>query len=385
MKPRVRCSQLPQLLNCHGSRTLLPLVKERTGGEGWEGTLGHWTVATRLIAEHGAKPPGGALPAPAVHPTYKLPKTSEWMIEWFVRQITEDIPATYAMEVESYFEYEFDRFILTGHMDVDAVNADGTDFLGGDEKWGYIPVKPASLNDQLLGYLVLGKCAYPKIDHAKFFLYQPRNSEEDGFQRISWVELDGAGLDACVASLDARVNEALDDPMTVTSGLTACDWCPVGIQCPAVRKELEFMHATLTPESLASIKATADDKLLGDVVISARTISRAIDDAEELLHSRLDAQPEIIAGNGQRITRKIEGGQYKLIDPVGAFSAVSSLIPAARLPHVVKYTSDRLIDEIAQAHNVPKGGKSAITGRSIFDSTVRPHFEQGERRKLIIQ
>lgn len=387
MKPRIRCSQLPQLIGgtgggCHGSLTVMPLVKRREGGEGWEGTLGHWIVANRLIKESGAVAPGEFPPADVPN-TYNLPKMSEWIVDWMLRQVAEDFPPTYALHVEEYFEAEFDRFILTGHMDINGINAEGTDFIGADEKWTYKPVVPAELNDQVLGYLGLAKRNYPKLVHAIFKLYNPRNCEEDGFERVSSVELDAAGLDACVRSLEERINAALDDPMTLNSGLLQCAWCPVGIQCPAQRMELEFMKATLTPESLAAIKGTADDALLGDVIISARTIKRAIEDAETLLHSRLDQNPEIIAGNGTHISRKIEGGQYSIIDPVGAFSAVSSLISADRIPHVVKYSSDRLVDEIAASHKVPKGGKAPVTGKSIFDATVRPFFEQGERKKLI--
>jgi len=313
---------------------------------------------------------------------YELPKMSQWIVGWVLRQVAEDFPASYAMEVEGYFEAEFDRFILTGHMDIAAVNAEGTDFIGADEKWGYKPVIAADLNDQILGYLGLAKRNYPKLASARFKLYQPRNSEEDGFERVSSVELDEAGLNACLVSLESRINAALDDPMTTNSGMLQCAWCPVGIQCPSIKKEKQ-MQATITPEILASIKATADDATLGDIIISARTTKKAIEDAEKLLHERLDTVPEVIAGNGTRISRKIEGGQYSIIDPEGAFKAVNELVPAARIPHVVKYSSDRLIDEIAAAHNVPKGGKAAMTGKSMFDASIRPFFEQGERKKLI--
>ncbi len=303
-------------------------------------------------------------------------------MDWVLRQVAELFPPTYALTVENYYSYEFDQFILTGHVDIDAINAEGTEWIGADEKWGYKPVDPAELNDQFLGYLVLAKRAFPKLTKASFHCLQPRNSEEDGFKRISSVELDEAGLAACVTSLEARINAALADPMTTDSGLTACAWCPVGLQCPSIKKE-KSMQATITPELLATIKATADDAQLGDFIISDRTTRRAVEDAETLLHARLDDQEKVVAGNGTVITRKIEGGQYTIVDPDGAFAAVKQVVPEDRLAHVVKYSSDRLIDEIAKAMNVPKTGKASVTGKGVFESTVRPYFEQRERRKLI--
>lgn len=378
MKPVIRCSSLDRLLNCHGSRTLEPRVAPRTGDEGAEGTAGHYLVARRLIDEIAARNGGVKTPAKQI-----IPKISEWIVAWFLRVVREEIPETYALTVEDEFAYEFDRFVLVGHQDITGVNAAGTDFIGLDEKWGYKPVLPAEFNWQVMGYLALAKLAYPALTRARYAIGQPRNSEEDGFPRLSWVELDGAGLDACVASLEAKVNEALDDPFTVSSGLSQCAWCPVGIQCPAMRKELEFMQATLTPESIEAIKAQPDDKLLADIVISSRTASRSLDDAEKLLKERIGTDGHAVSSEGIRVTLKIEGGQYAVTDPEGALKAVKAVVPEDRLPHVIKYSSDRLIDEIAAAQNIPKGGKSGTTGRSVFDAVVRPHFTQGERRRLI--
>lgn len=381
MKPVIRCSSLDRLLNCHGSRTLEPMVAPRAGDEGLEGSFGHWTVAMRMWEEFGAN--GSHIQSPAIPAGYKLPKMSEWIVDWFLRIVRDEIPPNYALTVEDEMVYEFDRFILSGHQDITACNNAGTNFIGLDEKWGYKPVLPAEFNWQVMGYLALAKRAYPNLTHAKYGIGQPRNSEEDGFPRLSWVELDGNGLDACVAILEEKIDEAIDDPMAVNSGMSQCAWCPVGAQCPAIQKELEFMKATLTPEILAAIQATPNDKLLGDIIISSRTSKRSLEDAEEMLKARIEKNGHVVSGDGVRITMKIEGGQYAIIDPDGAFNAVSKLLPPERLPHVVKYSSDRLIDEIATAKNIPKSGKADVTARSVFDSVVKPHFKQGERRKLL--
>lgn len=382
-KPVFRCSSLDRVLNCHGSATLEPLVRPRKGDEGFEGSCGHYTVARRLIEEFGALAPEGGLLWPDIPKDYKLPKMSEWIVDWFLRLVRDEIPAKHALSVEGSYVYEFDRFILSGHPDVEAINADGTDFHGLDEKWGYKAVLPAEFNWQIMGYLCLAKRAYPKLGHARYLIGQPRNSEEDGFSRVSQVELDGGQLDNCLATLNDKMNEALDDPMTVNSGMSQCAWCPVGIQCPSVRAEIEFMKSQLTPESLAAIRATADDSLLGDIIISARSINRAIEDAETMLKERIALNGQVMAGQGVRITAKEEGGQYKNVNPLGAWEAVKSLIPEERRPYVLKYSSDMLIDEIAEAQKIPKGGNGPVTGRKLFQSVIAPNFDQGKRVKLL--
>lgn len=383
MKPTFRCSQLPQLLNCPGSQTLIPLVDARDGDEGYEGDMIHWTVAHRLITEQGATAPEGGLASPGVPPGYRIPRMSEWMVDWALRVVADHIDPTHALQVEGEFFAEFDRFNLSGHIDVNSINGAGTIFVGGDWKTGYKPVAPAELNDQFLGYLALAKRAWPTIERAKFFGAQPRNSEEDGFQRVSLVELDFNGLEACVSWLETRINAAIDDRMTVDSGPVQCAWCPVGVQCPAIQKEIELMKVALTPESLAAIKGSADDALLGDIIISARSFAKAVEDAEALLKERIKAQGLVTAGGGTRITLKERPGQYTIINPVGAWEAVKSVVLESRLAHVVKYQKDRLIDEIADAAGVPKGGKAETTGQKIFDAVVRPNMEQGVSHTLV--
>ena len=394
MKPTIRCSQLPQLLNCSGSRTLMALVPRLDSFAGHEGSMLHWMVASRLCREQGAKPsfPMGETPyegeatllPPDVPKGYQVPKMSEWIVDWALRVVADNVPIDYALLVEGEFIYEFDEFFLSGHKDVYGINPAATAYIGMDWKTGRKPVPPADKNEQILGYFGLARRAYPKLDLAKFMIGQPLNVEEDGFERLSSVELGGSDLDLVVESLEERITAALHDPMTVESGMLQCAWCPVTYRCPAIQAEINLMKATLTPQLLDAIKAGTADAQLGDIVISARTISKAIDDAEETIKGRLkEPGSAILAGSGTRITAKEEGGQYKIINPEGAFAAVKSLVPEARLPQVVKYSNDRLIDEIATAAGVPKGGKAATTGKTIFEAMVRPNMEQGKRIKLI--
>lgn len=343
----------------------------------------HWEIADRLIRECGALPPVGGLPPPDVPAGYQIPKPNRWIVEWGMRQVADHFPPTHAMLVEAHFVYEFDRFNLSGHKDLHTIDRPGEIYTGGDWKTGYHPVVSAEINDQILGYLALAKRAYPNTKQAKFIVAQPRNNEEDGFERISAVEMDDAELKSNLESIEQRINAAMDDPMTVNSGMVQCAWCPVGIQCEAYKAELGFMKATLTPEGLASIQATADDALLADVIISSRTIRRGLEDAERLLKDRIATQGNVVATDGTTITAKLEGGQYDVTNPEGAWKAVQELIPAGRIPHILKYSTSRLIDEIADANKVHKGGAAGITARTLFDIMMKPNLEQGTRTKLI--
>lgn len=384
MKPTIRCSDLDQLLNCGASRVLKPLVRPRTGGEGHEGTFAHWATADRLIREMGATPPPGGLQPPEVPAGYKLAKNSEWLVHYFVNLMRHSVDPANCLMVEQPLAYEFDRFILSGHQDLIEINPEATFAHGRDWKCGRNPVAPANCNSQGLGYIVLTKRAWPTLQQQKFSFAQPHNNPEDGHERVTTVEVEGAMLERCCDALEEQVNEALDRHDEIVTGMTQCAWCPVGTQCPGIQAEIENMKLKLTPEMLAKIRREADDATLGDIIIAARTVARAIEDAEDLLHERLDKATEVHAGSGTVITRKIEGGSYKVIDPVAMFAAAQEIIPAELLAKALNYPKARLTDAIAEAMDIPKGGKTApVTGETVFAAKFLPHMEQGTRKKLI--
>jgi hypothetical protein len=158
----------------------------------------------------------------------------------------------------------------------------------------------------------------------------------------------------------------------------------VGIQCPALREELKAMKLKLTPESISLVKQVPDDALLGDWVITMRKLKRPTDDAEELLHERITAAGEVVAGNGTRITRKIQRGSYTIEDPVRFMEAVRVLLPSDdSIARSFTPSMTRIKDEIADAQKVPKTGSSNLTAENIFDAHLRPLVEQGERKILV--
>lgn len=402
MKPSFRSSEFDRILSCNGSITLTRLVAPRQGDEGYEGSYIHWAIADRLVRLHGAIPPEGGLPPPDVPKGYKLPPFSAWIIDWGVRHVLETIPAHWCIFVEIALQNEFalktprwetgpngdryfvDGWVQTGHIDVMGINPEGTEAIGIDWKTGRDPVDPAENNEQVASYMTLLKSEWPTLESITFQIAQPRVDEEAGFERVSTVVVVGDALTALVASIDRRVQAAMDNAMELNSGLKQCRWCPAsGPQCKAHQILKTKMKATLTQEDVARVKREPDDALLGDWIVAMRTLAAPTKDATELLHARLDTNPEIVAGDGTRITRKISKGSYSVPDPVKFMGAVRTLLPTDEMiAKTFTPSMTRIQDEIAAVNNVPKTGKSAITAASIFDAHLRPLVEQGDKRVL---
>ncbi len=377
---------MDRVLLCNGSTRLVPLVDERDGDEGYEGSFLHFLIADRLVREHGALPPEGGLPPPNVPAGYKLPAFSSWIVDWAVRHVLAEVPANWCLMVEVEMEWEFDGWISRGHADWLAFDPIGTKAKGGDWKTGRDPVEPAESNEQVNSYMVLAKTNWPSIADIQFQVCQPRVDEDDGFERVSTVVLEGERLEKAASVLDKRITAAIANDMEINSGRIQCRWCPCAIQCPALKLDQQRMKMTLTPEMLGKIKRTPDDATLADWVITARTLTQPTEDAVELLHARLDKAAEVIAGDGTRITRKLQPGGYKVPDPVTFLAAVRVLLPEDKqIAQVMKPSMTRLKDEIAKSMKIKKTGKDPVTAESVFDAHLRPLVEQDQKRILVFQ
>lgn len=375
---------MDRVLTCNGSITLVPLVAPRNGDEGHEGTMLHWMIADRLICEFGATPPEGGLPPPDVPNGYRLPAFSLWIVDWAIRHVQETIPADWSLMVEVAVAYEYDGWNSSGHIDVMGISPDGTESRGIDWKTGRDPVDAAECNEQVLTYICLKKRAWPTLRSCSFQIAQPRADEDSGFERVSTVVLEGERLEVACATLDTRVRAAIANSDELNSGRKQCRWCPVKSQCPAVLADRELMKMKLTKDAVAAIKRQPDDAMLGDWVITMRTLKAAGEDAETLLHERLDAAGSVVAGSGTIITRKIQRGSYSVPDPKKFFAAFQTILPSEEsLIAAYDPSMTRAKDEIARVMDVPKTGKAAVTAESVFDAHLRPHVEQGERRILV--
>lgn len=378
MKPSLRCSELDRVLSCPGSLTLARIVAKRNGTEGDEGTDIHGKVGFRLVSQLGAVGPESL--QGYAHPIGK--GITDWIAQFCYNAVKEGTPDGWSLECEIPLSEDFARFTLTGHPDVVAINPEVTEFYLDDFKTGYIPVDIAEMNWQLLAYAILLKRAYPTLQKGRLRIIQPRNDEDDGHPRISEVWL--TNLDLAEAGLEARINAALDAPMDLDSGMSQCKWCPVaGPQCPVHQLHQTQMKLTMTPDALAKIKNEPDDATLGDWIVTARTLARGTEDAEKLLHARLDVVPAIVSGTGVQITRKVQKGGYTVEQPVEFFRAAQEvLVTEERMAAVYKPSMTKLVDAVAEALSIPKSGKSGVNAQSVVDAKFKPFVSQGERRLL---
>lgn len=403
MTPVFRCSSLDRDLACNGAIVLSPMVDPRTGDEGDMGTALHHLSATRICAELGASAPDGLGPHDSAWPSLKA---SGWISDYYIRHVRDNVPHDWALEVEAALSYEFEldapremtvvewidgrpvitrkpvtHFILSGHIDCFAISPDGTEAMGWDLKSGYIPTDSAEQSWQMLGYILLLKRAYPQLRTVTFFIVQPRNDEDEGFQRVSSVRLgEGVDLETVTKTFVGVVARSIENSGTVTSGRVQCRFCPVALQCAATIADRESMKMTLTPEALASIKRTPDDATLANWVISAKTLERPMEDAKELAKERIASQGAIVASDGTQITVKTSKGSYRVLNPDGLWATLHELLPAPMLAACAKWSFSNVRDKIADHMGIPKTGKAAVTAEGVFDAKIRPHVEQGERQ-----
>ncbi len=377
----IRASELDRVLSCNGSLTLTRLVDPRAGEEAQEGNALHHASAVSIVRDLGGTAPDG-LPEP--DPAWPSLRFAKWISEYYVRHIRENAPELWSLETEIPLSYEFDGFILSGHIDCAAVSPDGTEAMGWDLKTGYDPVDAAEQNWQMLGYVVLLKRAYPALKKCTFFVVQPRNDEDEGHQRVSKLET-LAGIDNFTGTLERSIKAAIANSNEVNSGRVQCKWCPAAQQCPATIQQRDLMKATLTPELLATIKRTPDDATLADWVLASKTLARPMEDAETLAKERIAENGSITARDGTVISVKTQRGSYKILDPVALWNSLAEMLPEAKRALCAKWSMSTVKDQIAEHMAIPKTGKSAVTAESVFDAKMRPHVEQGERKLFQFQ
>jgi hypothetical protein len=142
------------------------------------------------------------------------------------------------------------------------------------------------------------------------------------------------------------------------------------------------MEMTMTEEQLAAIQRTPDDKMLGDFAVVAHTLAKPIDDMKAMVKERIAAQGSLVAGCGVTITEKVQKGAYKVERPEEMLATVEEMLDKPRIARAVNWSMTRLKEEIAEQFSCPKTGKVPLTAEGIFDSRIRTHVSQGERRIL---
>lgn len=379
MKPTWRTSSLDRNLLCNGAPTLEQRVAPRPGTEGDMGTFLHWLAHSKLKTEHGAV--GEIGPSPAIPPAIEF---NAWIADYYVRFIRETVPDTWALECEVHLVEEFERFILSGHIDDCGINADATEAIIFDLKTGRDPVDPADNNDQVFGYACLLLRAYPTLRKIQAYIVQPLADEDSGEQRISGpMVMEGELLANAIAALERRVGAALDNAMELNSSPKACKWCRVAVQCPAVLAERESMKLKLTPEAIERVKSTPDDVALADWTVASRVLQRPMDDAVDAAKERLKAVGILTSSDGVSITAKTGPGVWKYPRPVETLAALRRHLGTdEQLAPVLGFSLSKAVDAIAAAKGIPKKAKVGECAEGIVAAEVKVTAEQQTRTTL---
>ena len=376
----IRASSLDRVLECSGSMTLFERVNNREGDEGIEGTALHQMAHARIVTELGAAGDPGTLVA------CKSLEFSKWIADYYFRVVSTEAPADWSLEVEVPLAYAWPRFNLSGHIDALALNPDITEAMIFDLKSGYNAADIAEQNWQILGYIVLILRAYPSIKKVTAFIVQPRADEDVGEQRVSSVTVDIEGT-TIIDSLESKINNALDNPMLLTTGIKQCKWCPAAMQCPPMIKIRKLMEHTLTKEELARIGREPNDAVLADWVIAGRVLAQPLLDSAEMAKDRIAKVDHLRSSEGHHITIKIENGAYDVPDRQRFLTAFKTVLPSEE--SVAKCWKPSMSDikaEIAEVMNIKKTSKKdPVTAETVFDAHLRPLVTQGVRKKFVIQ
>lgn len=378
-KPSIRSSESDRVLRCNGSLTLTRLVAARDSGpEAVMGVGVHWLGHDRMKQELGAVGEIGPRPA-----EMKAALNSQWIADYYFRTVEENTPTDWSLELEADLDHEFDQFILTGHPDAVAMNAEATEAIGFDLKAGYITVDIAELNIQVLCYACLIWLAYPTIKKITYFIIQPRASEDDGEQRVSQVTIDD--VPQAVRYLESQFNAAIANGMELNTGPKQCLYCAAKLQCKALILLREAMKSTLTKEDLGNVQRYPQDAVLADWYLDGKVLSGPIAEAADLARERIKAAGSIESSDGVRLGIKIEGGSYDYPDMPAFYEAFKTVLPEeASIPKCWKPSKTKIIEEIAEVRGLKKTSKKEkVTATSIWDGHLRSYVTQGERVKIV--
>ena len=353
----IRCSQLNQLLKCPGSLTLIERVaEEESGATAWEGNWCHHDAAKKLIEEHGAFGPEGGLPEPEIPGDWQPNEWSHWLVRYYLEVILEWTDYDQAFLVEQELIEDFERFRLTGHVDLFAINPDATEATGFDLKTGNIPVTAAELNNQVLGYIVLMRATYPTLRKITFCLVQPRNNPDDGNERVTEITVEGDDLDATRAYLEERINAALDHPNKLVSGIAQCRYCPAVLQCPAIKEDIRMAEVEMTKEQLEAMGAHPSAEDLARFERAKKLLSPVFDKAHDLFKEQLNDLGELRLEDGSRFFIKERAGRRTIKDNAVARAALSDL-PDELYDQCVSFKPSDIERALAQHLEIPQNSK----------------------------
>jgi len=394
MKPSFRCSELDRVLTCHASKRLAALFPNASGAAAHEGNWCHWKAARTLVDEQDAHVGDGGLPDTPEVGDFKPNGFSEFVVDFFLSDVLYETPGM-GIIVEDELESDFGDFILTGHSDVLAFNAEGTEAIGWDLKAGSIPVDAADQNNQMLGYIVLVFLNYPGVQKITWKVCQPKNNPDDGFDRITEVTIEGDDLRTMVDYLAEQLRAVIKNPNFINSEDNyghQCKYCPAALKCPAFKQDVADMKTTLTEEAIAAIDPNLSVEELmfyKDAETKFRTPFSKVGDA---LKEKLAAEPgeESTLPDGRTVFLKPRKGNRKWIEgekghALTAFDGQG--FDADTRAKVIDLNFGALERAIAKQRDVPMKTKKEDKddARKILDREFGQFFEQPEGQTIAIR
>lgn len=330
-KPVIRCSGLDRFLGCNGAETLIDALGAKWGDESlsWEGNWTHWNSAMVLVTDHQAMAPDDGLPPPRVPAGWEPTDFAQWMSAWFVSEVLSDTDADMALAVELEVMHEFDKFWLTGHLDVTAFKADLSVIAFDDLKTGSNIVDEADCNWQVLGYATLLRMNYPEVQKIIGRIRQPRKPEELG-ERTTRMVLEGERLHRAAEFLEREINKALANTMEIQTG-KHCRFCPAWMRCPAFEAEVNFMKSTLTKEIIEQMKAAPDEERLAKFAIAKKELEPHLKSAWDMIKALLEKRATPLQVDGRVLTLIPGSGAREFTDVATAWEILNDTIsdPAA--------------------------------------------------------
>lgn len=391
MKPSFRCSELDRVLTCHVSRVLAArFPNEESGPAAHEGNWCHWTAAKTLINEESATEGEGGIGDSPDCGLFKPNPFSEFVVDFFLSEVRGSTSGM-GIIVEDDFFIDFGDFTLTGHADVTAFNAEGTECVGYDLKAGVIPVDPAEANWQMLGYIVCVYLSYPTLEKITWKICQPKNNPDDGNDRVSEVTVEGDELQKLVDYLASCIRRAVANPNFIDSDTNQgghCKYCPAQLGCPAIKKDITTMKTTLTDEQVKEISPEMDIDDLMYFEDARKKFDGPLRKAQSALKTQLKKSAGLSAtlADGRTVFLKVQNGQRQWTDPVSAFRKLREMEFAEdEIAELVKISFSDLEKSIAKQRDIPITGKKDETGKKIAEIEFGQFWEQGITELVKVQ
>jgi len=378
-------------------------IEEEDDRASWEGQWCHYMSAKRFVEAHGAMAPEPGLPLPRIPKGYEPAGIANWIVDFYHRAVMEETPGDWAMAVEDFLEWEFNKFWLEGHPDVYALDSSALALNFDDLKSGVNIVDPADQNWQVLGYAALFKLTFDSLRRIRGRIIQPRAHEDDGagVKRISamvidekgvfdgegFCTMDGLTIHNFVERLVQRVDFSLENNMRLKTG-KQCRWCPADLQCPCLQAERTKMEMELTKDALDKIEATPNDQTLADWAYAKKLLGPKLEKAWDIFKERLAAaQTGIFTDkDGRQFVLRDWKGPRHLSDAAKAevWATVCEELDEERAFAVMDISINALEKAYAAQLDIPLESKKKDSGQSQVVQKFGKFITRKEGKQLTV-